>query len=547
MKLSRRTKYVLAAPLFVVASLALQFSTAVPTYAATVSWNGQGDGTSFSDTANWTSGQVPQNGDTLVFSVAGLTEQTVLDNDLNNLSVAAINFTGAVNQYNTYTLQGNDITLTGNITNYITGANAAYAVPTIQNNLTLNSTVFATKVHLGVDGSTINLQSNALNFVGAPDTCGFNLSSNISGSGSLNVMDEGVNVRGTNTFTGAISVTGDAVFAPTAFGTAAAGTTVSGSGKLRVAHTSNTSIAEPFNFGGTGSFGAVQGFQGCSGGDGPAVTLTLTGPVQLSSDFKYAGINNTVISGSYTSNGHSFTVAGGTTGTLTTADGEAVAPEETIQIDGESSETVNLGSKQTGILNGTRNIVTVGAGALLKGTGKAGAIFVGDGGRINPGNSPGTITALMEFVIGGTYDLEILNAENYDKVNAGEFYSGSSNAVTILSTATLNPILFDGWSIKQGDTFTIINNQSSTPIQGTFDGLDEGAQFVVDGITFNITYVGGDGNDVVITALNAGNDPDAPNTGVATFVRANPAIVAGFGILAAGVLIAIAIRRRNTQ
>ena len=47
---------------------------------------------------------------------------------------------------------------------------------------------------------------------------------------------------------------------------------------------------------------------------------------------------------------------------------------------------------------------------------------------------------------------------------------------------------------------TLIDNDSTDPIFGTFAGLAEGASVTVGGLTFSITYIGGDGNDVVISA-----------------------------------------------
>jgi hypothetical protein len=52
-----------------------------------------------------------------------------------------------------------------------------------------------------------------------------------------------------------------------------------------------------------------------------------------------------------------------------------------------------------------------------------------------------------------------------------------------------------------GDTFTIVNNAGSDPVIGTFAGLPEGAvisNFLGSGLVATITYVGGDGNDVVL-------------------------------------------------
>jgi autotransporter-associated beta strand protein len=50
-----------------------------------------------------------------------------------------------------------------------------------------------------------------------------------------------------------------------------------------------------------------------------------------------------------------------------------------------------------------------------------------------------------------------------------------------------------------GQQFTLIDNQTTRAIDGTFAGLAEATTFQVDGLTFQITYKGGDGNDVVVT------------------------------------------------
>lgn len=49
-----------------------------------------------------------------------------------------------------------------------------------------------------------------------------------------------------------------------------------------------------------------------------------------------------------------------------------------------------------------------------------------------------------------------------------------------------------------GGTFLILNNRGSQPVSGTFAGLPEGAQFTAGGLAWQITYTGGDGNDVVL-------------------------------------------------
>jgi hypothetical protein len=53
---------------------------------------------------------------------------------------------------------------------------------------------------------------------------------------------------------------------------------------------------------------------------------------------------------------------------------------------------------------------------------------------------------------------------------------------------------------RTGDTFTVIDNDGTDPIQGTFTNAPEGAIVFFDAIPLRISYHGGDGNDVVLAA-----------------------------------------------
>jgi hypothetical protein len=52
-----------------------------------------------------------------------------------------------------------------------------------------------------------------------------------------------------------------------------------------------------------------------------------------------------------------------------------------------------------------------------------------------------------------------------------------------------------------GTVYTIVANDLSDPVAGTFSGLAEGATINVGGNVFRISYAGGDGNDVTLTAI----------------------------------------------
>jgi len=77
----------------------------------------------------------------------------------------------------------------------------------------------------------------------------------------------------------------------------------------------------------------------------------------------------------------------------------------------------------------------------------------------------------------------------YDQLNV----TGSVN----LGSATLGGTL--GFSPPNGTSFTIINNDGGDAVIGTFAGLPEGSTVVLGGQGFKVSYVGGTGNDVVLT------------------------------------------------
>lgn len=79
-----------------------------------------------------------------------------------------------------------------------------------------------------------------------------------------------------------------------------------------------------------------------------------------------------------------------------------------------------------------------------------------------------------------------------------------NSQIDVTGTVALNgaPLrTYASGKIAAGQTFTIINNDGVDPVNGTFENLPEGA--VLDGVEFRfrISYIGGDGNDVVLTTL----------------------------------------------
>ena len=57
---------------------------------------------------------------------------------------------------------------------------------------------------------------------------------------------------------------------------------------------------------------------------------------------------------------------------------------------------------------------------------------------------------------------------------------------------------------QQGRVMTVIDKQSPGPVDGTFADLPEGSVIAVPNAVVRLSYVGGDGNDVTLTVLDAG-------------------------------------------
>ena len=75
----------------------------------------------------------------------------------------------------------------------------------------------------------------------------------------------------------------------------------------------------------------------------------------------------------------------------------------------------------------------------------------------------------------------------------------SANGTVNLAGATLNVNL--AFTPALGSAFTVIQNDGTDAVLGTFAGLPEGTTLSLNGMTFQISYAGGTGNDVVLTRI----------------------------------------------
>jgi acetyl esterase/lipase len=120
------------------------------------------------------------------------------------------------------------------------------------------------------------------------------------------------------------------------------------------------------------------------------------------------------------------------------------------------------------------------------------------------GGSDGNRPYLVE--IGGT-----TAGSGYDQLKV--------NGTVTIQGGFLTVDLFNGFTPSAGDTFVIVDNDGTDAVSGTFhkpcfgcagDNYAEGGTVVSGGTSFRISYVGGTGNDIVLTAI--GTSSTALNT-----------------------------------
>lgn len=211
-----------------------------------------------------------------------------------------------------------------------------------------------------------------------------------------------------------------------------------------------------------------------------------------------------------------------------TAKGITINGDITLHADGSIRTTGATATINGGLTaNGFNLAVSSLSGGRVMGSGRVGSVSLDNGSSIAPGNSPGILnTGNLTFVSGSTYEFEIGGTTvgtEYDQINV--------TGTVDLGSGTLQVILYNGFKPTVGQVFTIIANDGADAVVGTFAGLAEGATFTVDGVTYRITYVGGNGNDVQLTVA-----ANAPDTGF-MLLMSNPFVTSGIMIFAAGAIV----------
>jgi hypothetical protein len=73
--------------------------------------------------------------------------------------------------------------------------------------------------------------------------------------------------------------------------------------------------------------------------------------------------------------------------------------------------------------------------------------------------------------------------------------------VSISPGAQLDFVDIGNGTLPIGTVFPVIDNTAATSIAGTFSNLPEGSVFIANGNTYQVSYQGGDGNDLTLTVV----------------------------------------------
>ena len=139
---------------------------------------------------------------------------------------------------------------------------------------------------------------------------------------------------------------------------------------------------------------------------------------------------------------------------------------------------------------------TLGGDGLVGGT-----VNVANGGSVAPGQVTPSVGALT------TADVTFEDVSNYgaEITSSGNDVLNVTGAVA-LNNADLATTLETGYQPIDQQQFLIVDNDGADAVSGTFENLAEGDTFELNnGSTnrlFSISYVAGDGNDIVLTHIN---------------------------------------------
>lgn len=530
-------------------------------FAATKTWDGGGADDKFSTGANWDGDTAPANGDSLVFPMDTIfsgdcSADLTFNNDLdsNSITLSGISTSGAKPSgcYSYINVTGNNFKLSGDFSpleSYQVNLGVGILA---DGDITIKNAIFNYgEPVLDIGNHTVTVIDGVLYSVSGTGTLILDsVSQGGGGGGCLSLPYSHPVASDSPSFSGNIVVQGYQPLFVTSRANdiankASSISFVGGNSGLYLVtdNGSDMTFNKDFTING-GSINVIQ----AKGEDciTPAAntTVNLSGVVTVGASTNVSLDHANLKFGGVLNGKDNLQVQPGGSGSVTYPDGSSVNSEMrvvTISKLEDCSNVYNAQSANNKVLvdfDCSESILgTVDypfqVKGILGGTGKIGGYSkILAGGVIAPGHSPGTLTVgNIEWVEGGIYEFEI-GKDGGDQIIA--------NGTVTLGNGTLKVLRFEDYVPKANDVYTIIANDGSDALTGTFKDLPEGATFTnSDGGVYKISYKGGDGNDVTITVVTA---PKVPNTGFA-MLKNNPLLTL---LATTGSALAIAFVARKT-
>jgi autotransporter-associated beta strand protein/VCBS repeat-containing protein len=441
-------------------------------------WTGDGDGMTWMDQENWSASVGP--GSNLLFPIIGGPVHTLVNDFPWDTEFGSITFTGPG-----YVIWGNPLRETG-------GVSALHGEGTTTIHVDVDVAETGTRISTG-EGAALDLDGVISGVDGITKT----------GMGQL-TLNEGNTYLGT-TFVAAGSLV---VTRWNSLGSDTDPTSVSDGASLQVV--GSMSITEPLSISGAGfepfaALFAVLGHVSVSSvtlvddatiGVGSGADLTITNTLDeafsFNGDFPQKltknGLGRLIVAATATYRGDTEVAAGSleVTGSI-----GSLLPDET------GAPVIVDSGATLAVLGSIGSPISTDGGFVYGSGGATGSVAVYSGVySAGYGRFPHISAARSLSLAEGSTFAVIANGDQpgaggYDQVNVG---NGAD-----IDGAALNVSL--DYTPVVGDDLKIIHAHSE--VGGTFAGLPEGAEFIVNETTFRITYTQGGGSDVDLTVVNA--------------------------------------------
>ncbi len=350
----------------------------------------------------------------------------------------------------------------------------------------------------------VNLVASASDQLVLQGNGNITVTGNVTGDSKLTSSSEGSGVRtlaGDNTFTGPTDING---------------------GTLAVNSINSVNGGTPlFDASGFGAPTTVANGTITFGYSSTTATLRYTGPGETTDRIMdLAGSSGGAVldqSGDgllkFTS---AFTATGGGSKTVTLQGSTAGVGEIAGAIPNNSAAnrtSVTKTGTGTWILSGANPYTgntTVSAGKLILRGSVGGSVVANSGGTFS---GTGTVASNLTISTGAVLEMKVTGLPSGGAQNDQIYLSSVSSTVTLGGALTV--VVTN--EIPTNTAFVIVNNIGSALVSGTFAGKPQDSTFVASQYTWRISYTGGNGNDVTLTALSPVlTPPVAPLNLVAT-------------------------------